>query len=108
MVHQLYPGIELRASEKGLDMKEPTRDGNYPEAGIGRRMDLDSQPDVGIGRHKEGSSMDTLAPSEKDHIRQTPPRKGGWANAKPAKRAVNDLTCNEADVDELLSAGELT
>ncbi len=88
-------------------MKEPTREGNYPDAGIGRRMDVTSHPDVGIGRHKGKRSKDTRAPSEKDNIRQTPRRKGGWAGARPP-RQTNDLTCSEADVDDLLSAGELT
>lgn len=89
-------------------MKEPSRDSNYPEAGIRRPMDLDSKRDVGIGRHKEGGNTDTLAPAEKDHIRRIPGHKGGWADATPPKQTMNDLTCNEADVDDLLSAGELT
>jgi hypothetical protein len=96
--------------QKGFNMKEPTRDGNYLEAGIGRLMDLDSEPDVGIGRRKKETSRDPLARSEEDNIprRKGGRRKGGWVNARPAKQTMNDLTCSEADVDELLSAGERT
>jgi hypothetical protein len=91
-------------------MKEPTRDGNYLEAGIRRRMDLDPQPDVGSRRRKKERSRDLLARSEKDNIprRKGGRRKGGWVNAGPSHQTMNDLTCSEADVDELLSAGELT
>jgi hypothetical protein len=96
-----------RLPRKAFAMKEPIRESKYPEAGIERQRQLSSQPEVGVGCHKEGS-IDILAPSKKDHTRQTSQRKGGWANARPAKRPVNDLTCDEADVDELLSAGELT
>lgn len=74
-------------------------------------MDLDSKRDAGINvaRHRaEGRSMDTLVPSEQDNIRQMPRRKVKRANAGPSKLTVNDLTCNEADVDGLLSAGERT
>ncbi len=46
--------------------------------------------------------------SERDNIRQPPPRKVRENDGRPPKHSTNDLTCNEADVDELLSAGELT
>lgn len=73
-------------------------------------MDLDSARDVGVNvaRHGEGRSMDTLTPSEQDNIRPAPRRKAKRADAGPPKLSAHDLTCNEADVDALLSAGELT
>lgn len=73
-------------------------------------MDLDSPRGVGVNvvRHGEGRSMNTVAPSEEDNIRPAPRRKAKPANARSPKLTVNDLTCNEADVDGLLSAGELT
>jgi hypothetical protein len=52
--------------------------------------------------------MDTLAPSEQENIRPAPRRKVKQADAGSPKLKGNDLTCNEADVDVLLSAGELT
>ncbi len=52
--------------------------------------------------------MDTLATSEEDNIRPAPRPKVKRVNAGSPNLTGNDLTCNEADVDGLLSAGELT
>ncbi len=54
--------------------------------------------------------MTTFSSPEKDTLQKTPHtrRKGRLADAPRPKQPGNDLTCNEADVDDLLSTGELT
>jgi hypothetical protein len=73
-------------------------------------MEWDCPLDVGINVecHREGRSMDIFTPSEQENIGQAPRRKAKRADAEPPKLTLNDLTCNEGDVDRLLSAGELT
>lgn len=51
--------------------------------------------------------MNAVPVSEEDSIGEQPLHKIGRTN-RPAKRTTKDLTCTEADVDELLSAGEIT
>ena len=49
-------------------------------------------------------------PEGKDNNQKTP-QKGRQIrrnNGRPAEQMANELTCKEADVDDLLSAGELT
>jgi len=53
--------------------------------------------------------MNPFTSPEKDTPQKTPKRrKGRQADALRPKQPGNDLTCNEADVDDLLSTGELT
>lgn len=51
--------------------------------------------------------MNAVPLSEDESIREPPQHKIG-RTSRPAKRSTKDLTCTEADVDELLSAGEVT
>ena len=46
--------------------------------------------------------------SEKNHIHEPPPRMLKVSDGRPPKQPTTGLTCSEADVDELLSEGELT
>lgn len=54
--------------------------------------------------------MNTFRLPEKDTLEKTPHERRNvrQADAPRPKQAGNDLTCNEADVDDLLSTGELT
>jgi hypothetical protein len=54
--------------------------------------------------------MNTLISSEKDGQQKETAitRKAGRAKSPRLKQPNHDLTCNEADVDDLLSTGELT
>jgi hypothetical protein len=54
--------------------------------------------------------MNTFSLPEKDTLEETPHKRRhvGLADARRPKQVGNDLTCNEADVDDLLSTGELT
>ncbi len=54
--------------------------------------------------------MNSLTSPEKDALQKKPlkRRKSRLGDAPRPKQQRNDLTCNEADVDDLLSTGELT
>ncbi len=53
-------------------------------------------------------SQNSPVSAEKDHICEPPPRMLKKDDRRPIKLATTGLTCSEADVDKLLSEGELT
>jgi hypothetical protein len=71
-------------------------------------LDCARAVEIHVTLHEEERTMDTLAPSEEDNIRPAPRPKVKRADPGSPKLTGNDFTCNEADVDGLLSAGELT
>jgi hypothetical protein len=56
------------------------------------------------------TGAELVLPPDKDNIRKTShrPRQIGRRDIQAHGRLAPELTCDEADVDELLSAGELT